>query len=294
MTNTLTINSENLLNKAQSIFDTIDVRKNTREDYKKSIKVFIGYVEKHPLTNNSFLEFKRYLGERTDIGVSSKNKYLITARILLKELSKIGAMADITQNVKGFAQGKKHKKDGLNDNDVKKLMDVMRTMPDSFVCLRFKALVSLFVYQGLRQKEVAGLDVEHINLVKGVAMITGKGRDDFEPINLHPESIAALRNYMLSIGRSTGALFFGRGSDRLCCMSIRRLITNQFLTLGIFKSVHGIRHFFVGKLIESFGGNLVQVAQFTRHKSLDMLTVYNDAILTSKALPQYYNAFNGI
>ena len=40
-----------------------------------------------------------------DFSVSTKNKYLVTARIFLKELNRLGFLpADITQNVKSFAQ----------------------------------------------------------------------------------------------------------------------------------------------------------------------------------------------
>lgn len=286
--------SPNLQQQAEKVFSTLDVREETRNDYSKSIKTFVDWIAVNPLTNNSFLEFKQFLKERTDIGVSSKNKYLISARVLLKELARTGSMPDITQNVKGFKQGKKHKKDGLNDIEVKKVVDALRALPNNFDCLRLKAIVSLFIYQGLRQKEVVGLNVEHINLSNSRAIVTGKGRDDFELIHLHPETVKALSNYMMAIGRSSGALFFGRGSERLRCMSVRRLVTNQLLSLGIFKSTHGFRHFFTTTLVKSFKGDLLQVAQFTRHKSIDMLQVYNDAVLTKESLPQYYDAFAGL
>jgi len=39
---------------------------------------------------------------------------------------------------------------------------------------------------------------------------------------------------------------------------------------------------------------LLEVAQYTRHKSLEMLQVYNDNIKRQADLPRYYEAFSGV
>lgn len=294
MQTTITLSSESLLERAKQVFSTLDIKEETRCDYEKSIKTFVDYVQMNPLTVNTFKEFKKRLRTRRDIGVSCKNKYLISARVLLRELASTGSMPDITYNVKGFKQGKKHKKDGLNRGEVDKLVAVLRTMPDDFVGLRFKAIVALLMYQGLRQKEIAGMDMDHIDFNRSKARITGKGRDDYEMIDLHPLTTEALRKYVAICQIKDGALFFGRGSERLSCYSIRRLVTNQLLTLGIFVSTHGFRHFFTTTMIKKFKGNLIEVAKYTRHLSLDMLQVYNDELSTANSLPEYYDAFEDI
>lgn len=115
--------------KAKQVFDLLDVTEATRTDYKYRIGLFLGYVQDKGFTRNSFLEFKRALAGRTDLAVSTKNKYLATAKIFLKEANRQGVLpADITQNVKTFSQSKKHKRDGLNDAEIKKLTDAMRAL----------------------------------------------------------------------------------------------------------------------------------------------------------------------
>ena len=41
-------------------------------------------------------------------------------------------------------------------------------------------------------------------------------------------------------------------------------------------------------------GDLLEVARYTRHKTLEMLTVYNDNIKQKADLPRYYKAFGEV
>lgn len=298
MENTLSLPTTNLLEKAQAIFDTMDVSEGTRWDYKKSVKAFVSFINGKNLTHNSFLDFKLYLKSRNDIGVSAKNKYLIAGRILLKEMNRTGLLpTDITQNIKGFEQGRKHKKDGLSEVEMSTLCQKIREMDGSFESMRFKAIVSLLIFQGLRQKEITGIDVSDIDLKRCTANIIGKGRDDYETIHLHPDAVKMVGEYMTSCNIASGPLFFSRSNrgrnGRLCAKSLRRIVTNELKALDIDKSTHGFRHYFTTKLIDTFKGDLLRVAEFTRHKTLDMLQVYNDARLTSESLPKFYGAFEG-
>jgi site-specific recombinase XerD len=141
--------------KADKIFDYLDISENTRIDYKFRIGLFLGYIKEKGLDCNSFLEFKRYLVSRTDFTVSTKNKYLATAKIFLKELNRQGLLpVDITQNIKTFSQNKKHKRDGLNDDEVNLLTDKIRQLPITPQNTRLKAILSLLTLQGLRQIEI--------------------------------------------------------------------------------------------------------------------------------------------
>ena len=95
-----------------------------------------------------------------------------------------------------------------------------------------------------------------------------------------------------------GALFVSTSNNsrkqRLTTKSIRNLINPILRSLEIDKTVHGFRHYFTTKLIQSYKGDLLTVAQYTRHKSLEMLQVYNDTIKHKEDLPRYYQTFNGI
>ena len=81
-------------------------------------------------------------------------------------------------------------------------------------------------------------------------------------------------------------------SGRLSTKSIRNIVTTFLKNLNIRNSTHGFRHYFTTKLIELFSNDLLTVAKFTRHKSVETLQVYNDNISRKNNLPKYYEAFN--
>jgi integrase len=299
----LTDNPANLLievkGNANKVFDLLDVSDTTREDYKYRINLFLEFVGEKGFNFNTFLEFKRHLSQRTDLSVSTKNKYLATAKIFLRELNRQGVIpADITQNIKTFSQDKKHKRDGVNDEEMQLLIEKLKGVEITPQNHRLKAMVSLLALQGLRQIEIIRLDVKDIDLVSKTAYVQGKGRDDKEPISLHPETVKALRDYLKSNKKASGALFTSisncNKNQRLTTRAVRKIVTGVLRELGIEKSTHGFRHYFTTTLIKTYKGDLLEVAQYTRHRGLEMLQVYNDAIKKEADLPRYYNAFKGV
>jgi integrase/recombinase XerC len=285
--------------KAEKVFDLLDVSEATRQDYKYRIGLFLDFTSERGFNRNSFLDFKRALAGRTDLAVSTKNKYLATAKIFLKEANRQGALpADITQNIKTFSQSKKHKRDGLNDEEMSKLTEAVKELPDTPQNARLKAILSLLVFQGLRQVEITRLDVRDIDFISKTAFIQGKGQDDKEPINLHPEAVRALQGYLKSYKIADGALFTSQSNNsknqRLTTRALRDIVKETLNALGIEKTTHGFRHYFTTTLIKTYKGDLLEVAQYTRHKSLEMLQVYNDNIKREADLPRFYRAFNGV
>ncbi len=63
---------------------------------------------------------------------------------------------------------------------------------------------------------------------------------------------------------------------------------------GIDKTVHGFRHYFITRLIKAYKGDLIEVSHYSRHRSLEMLTVYNDRLQMEADLPRFYGAFEGV
>lgn len=284
---------------ANYIFEHLDVKEETRQDYKYRIAMFLTFTKKQGINHNTYLEYKRELSKRTDLSIASKNKYLITSRVFLKELNRMGLLPiDITQNVKSFSQDKKHKRDGLNDGEIKRLLDFIKELPATQENSRFKAITALLTLQGLRQVEIVRLDVKDMDFVANSASILGKGRDDKESIDLHPETIKAIRDY-LSVSKIKDGVLFpclsnNNRNGRLTTRALRQLVKDRLITLGIDKTVHGFRHFFTTTLIKTYKGDLLEVAQYTRHKSLEMLQIYNDRVKKQADLPRYYKAFSGI
>ncbi len=291
--------SQHFARQAISFFDLLDVSESTRYDYKARIGLFLAFIRERGLDHSSFLAFKRFLSDRTDISVSTKNKYLVTARIFLKELNRQGLLpVDITQNIKSFSQSRKHKKDGLTEADVTKVAVYLQQLPSTPLNTRLKALIALLALQGLRQIEVVRLNVSDLHLVRKTAFIQGKGRDDKEPVSLHPVTVRALREYLATNQIADGALFVSNSNNslrqRLTTRSLQQIVKDCFAELGIEKSVHGLRHYYATKLIRAYQGDLLQVARYTRHSSISTLQIYFDDVQSEADLPRYYQTFEDI
>lgn len=272
-------------NRAETIFDGLDVSENTRKDYQARIGLFLSYTREYGFNERGYLAYKRYLDSRSDFAISTKNKYLITAKIFLKELVRRGMLPiDVTANIKIFKQSKRHRRQGLTDSEVKLLGVKIQSLPNTPRNSRLRAMFSLLTYQGLRQIEIIRLDVEDINLEKKTALILGKGEDDKELIYLTPVTIRALRDYIKTC-QPTGALFSSMGNrkrDRLSTRTIKRELGEVFSQLGYEKTVHGLRHFYVTELLKNM--DMRDVRKFSRHRSMEMLIVYDDEVsLQAKA-----------
>lgn len=291
--------------KANEVFEHLDINDATKAEYQRRLMLFLDYVEAEGLTINTFLNYKRLLGSREGMSVSGKNKLLTVARIFLKELHRRGVMPmDITANVRNFKQGNHHKRDGLTDKEVELVRDWCYVHQENF---RNVAIVSLLFYQGLRQVEITRLNWEDISFPNKVAWIRGKGRDDKEPAFLHADVVLALRRYQLSLQmrdaeygelkRLRGPVFKSRTykgtSYRLSTRGVRLLVEKMFAEIGIKgKSTHGFRHTFVTKLLKAYGGDIMTVMRYTRHRSPQMLEVYNDQIIQEEDLPKFHETFD--
>ncbi len=280
------------------VFSGLDVSEATRKDYEYRITHFLSFLQSESFSVNTFLNYKRSLAENVAYSVSTKNKYLTSARIFLKELHRRGVIPfDTTLNVKSFRQSNKHKVAGLDDDDIEKLTCYLQSLEPTKQNLRLKAMIALLLYQGLRQIEVVRLNVGDIDFSTKRAYVVGKGRDDKEPIYLHPETVKALQGYLKAYKKAHGALFTPitrQPTERLTTRGLRKIVQQAMHLAGIDKNVHGFRHYFTTKLIKSYKGDLLRVACYTRHRSIEMLQVYNDSVLDEADLPKYYAVFESV
>ena len=281
------------------IFSVLDVAENTRYEYSIRIKHFIQYTKINGLNRNTYLEYKRFLSSLETFSISTKNKYLISAKVFLDGLYRLQFIpVKITDNVKGFKQSKLHKKDGLNDIAINKLQNYCLTLESTPYNRRLKSILSLLIFQGFRQIEISRLNISDIDLKNKTAKILGKGKDDKEIIHLHPHTVKVLYEYLQKSQFKEGALFRSDSNSspgsRLTTKTIREIIKRVFKTLDIDGSTHGFRHFFITKLIKSYKGELLTVSKYSRHNSIQMLEVYNDEVIRESDLPRFYDVFNEI
>lgn len=277
------------------ILNRLDISKETKKDYLFRIKPFISFIKSNGLKTDSFIDYKRYLQDKKDLSISSKNKYLTAARIILAELSRTGKIPDVTKGIKCFKQDKGHKKDGLNNAEIDKVTAYLNELDDSLKTARLKAWFTLLTLQGLRQIEIIRLDVTDLDLKNGIAHIQGKGRDDKEIVYLNPSTVKAITEYIKLSGVKSGALFYSIGnrkSERINSITIKREFQGIFRALSINKTVHGFRHYFITTLLNKMETR--DVRKFSRHKNLEMLIVYDDEIDLREKTEIVFNCFESL
>lgn len=283
------------------LYTHMDVSGSTLADYSSRLGPFAEYLTANGIHDNSLLEYKRMLSNDHTITISTKNKKLTVARLFLRELYRRGVIpVDITVGVKGFQQSSKHKRSGLNDDDIALLREwVSLNQYRTPSTIRLTCILLLLTYHGLRQIEICRLKYEDIDFINGMIFVQGKGRDDKEPIHLNPDVANALKLYCTTYQISSGCAFFSISNNRskglpLTTRGLRAVVTHLFNKLGIDRTVHGLRHFYVTKLVEEFPGDLFMIMNFTRHRSVEQLLVYNDAIMQANDYPKHDMVFNKV
>jgi len=288
------------------------IEPHTRRNHYHQLEHFLWFIKGNGLTRDIFRKYKRYFAERNDIVAHTKNMYLSSARIFLRELAYQGILtSDITLNTRGFTRGKRHKREGLNRQELTLISKGLRALPPTPKNNRLKAILALMLFQGLRPSEVSRLKIKDVDLVNKRASIRGKQRDDGEVIDLHPKTAEALKphlstrhlnyrnNAKKSVHRKNSYLFPGyknwageknRPMDRA---RVGENVRDFFRELGITKEPGATRKTFVVFLIKHLR-DLRKVQFFSRHETLEMLMIYDDRIKQKTDLRTYYKAFKDI
>lgn len=301
LTATHTQATDFFLSNWSDILENIDASALTRRKYKTDALSFVAFVEKQGLALNTFRAYKDLLERQQNLNVKTKNLKLIAAKRILSEmyhryrLTKI----DLSSGVKLFKVVNEHTKDGLSQDEIESVKKAIDQTKDDQKRLRLTALYYLLTFQGLRQQEVSLLQIEDLRLSDLVVYVKGKGKDGKERIDLHPDTAKALSAYIQGAGLRSGFLFSNTATGQpITTRQLRKLFTDQ--TYGLFRkagissdrSLHGFRHYFVTRFLEVTSGDVLTVQQFSRHKSLLALKMYDDRKKKKEMLPVYYNAFN--
>lgn len=271
------------------VFAVTDLRPSTRRTYKLAARVLTEWAVGRPLHVRVLVEYKEFLDRRTDLAVKTKNLYLSAARTVFRELFTLGVLPfDASKPVRAFDTSRIHRRPPITDAQVAKAFRYAARQRD----LRLLLILNLLYRQGLRQKEVVDIRVEDFNESAATLAILGKGRDEREPINLHPETMKALRAFLSATGLRAGYIFASR-RGHIRTSGLYKAMRRLHKACGIPNTPHGWRKVFTSKLIDS-GMNLLDVQAYTRHRGLSQLRAYYDRLSFRKTLPAFYQTFGTI
>ena len=143
--------------------------------------------------------------------------------------------------------------------------------------LRDRAVCEVLYGAGLRVSEVCDLDLDSVDVRRGLLRVMGKGRKE-RIVPLHPTGLAAVQRWrdhgrgdVVSERTPAGALFVNRRGARLGPRDVRRILDAR-VTRGHIHP-HALRHTFATHLLEG-GADLRVVQEMLGHESLTTTQIY--------------------
>lgn len=149
--------------------------------------------------------------------------------------------------------------------------------------VRDRAVLELLYSSGLRVSEVAGLDVDDLNMKEQLVKVKGKGRKE-RMVPVGDKARDALKAYLIEralFRRRRGALpseaplFVNRRGTRLTDRQVRRIVVKYGGEIGIHGRIgpHILRHTFATHLLQG-GADLRVIQELLGHSSLSTTQKY--------------------
>jgi integrase/recombinase XerC len=213
---------------------------------------------------------------RAGLGSRSLQREVSAIRSFLQFLVKNGHIEDNpAKTVKTPKSGKRLPK--TLDHD--QINSLLKSVPESMLEQRDLAIWELFYSSGLRLSELAGLNLEDIDLQQGSVLVKrgkgGKGR--LLPVGRYAiDAIQTWLKHRASLTRAeTSALFLTRQGNRLSGRSIESRLVNWSRKYGLRETVHPhmLRHSFASHLLQA-SGDLRAVQELLGHSNIGTTQIY--------------------
>lgn len=162
--------------------------------------------------------------------------------------------------------------------DVDQLNHLFDSQPDDPLEIRDLCMFELMYSSGLRLAELAGLDLDRVDLNGGEVRVLGKGsKERLLPVGR--KAVAALRAWLpcraALAGEGEPALFVSQRGQRLSHRSIQARLNRWGVTHGADQKLHPhlLRHSFASHMLES-SGDLRAVQELLGHADIATTQVY--------------------
>jgi len=146
-----------------------------------------------------------------------------------------------------------------------------------FERLRAIAIISTFIYTGIRLQELLNLNIEDIRFEdRNLLVRSGKGNKD-RLIPLEDALIRSLQAYLKDrerLGRVHPSLFVSLTDDRpMGYQAIKRLVDKLREKSGIHFTPHMLRHTFATLMLEG-GADIYAISNMMGHSDIKTTTIY--------------------
>jgi integrase/recombinase XerC len=266
--------------------------KGTLKAYRRDLAAFHEFVGASSLEEAARLLLGKNQGQANALALSYKaelvkeglsaatvNRRLAALRSLVKMARLVGLCA-FTLEVESLEVEAMRDTTGPGQEGVKNLLALVQNRKD-LKGRRDLALLRLLFDLALRRGEVVSLDLEHVELEQRALFVLGKGRTGRARITLPEVTRDGLAAWLKVRGNEPGPLFFALDAHsygvRLTGDGVCKIIKALGKKAGLRVRPHGLRHAAITQALNATGGDIRKVQKFSRHKSLDMLLLYDDA-----------------
>lgn len=148
---------------------------------------------------------------------------------------------------------------------------------------RDRAILTVFLFGGLRCNELRMLDVEDVDFEESTIFIRYAKRDKQRIVPLHDRAREALEIHLGD--RRTGPLILSERGSRISNRRLRSLVKELGREAGLKKDLHPhtLRHTYATLLREA-GVELGDVGNLLGHASLDTTRIYDHMSMARKRL----------
>lgn len=144
------------------------------------------------------------------------------------------------------------------------------------LAVRDRAIIEFLYGSGVRRAELAGLNLDDVDLGERTARVTGKGNKS-RLVPLTAAAADAMRSYLtVRQGSPERAFFLGRDGGRLSLRHVWQIVKDYARKSGVERATtHAMRHSFATHFIEG-GGDVSTLQKLLGHANISTTQVYLD------------------
>lgn len=268
---------------------SLDVRENSKELYRRTLRQYFVYLETKglPLNNLSRVDILQYKDYLLSSGKSSLTvgSYLTSLRKFYEWTEAEKIYPNIAKGIKTPARKKQFRKQPLRPEEATALIGHFEEKKE--VGLRDLAIVNLLLRTGLRTIEVVRANVEDIVYKGGkrVLLVHGKGRDEKDSfVVLTDKAFKPIEDYLNSREGLKGkdplfSSFSNQNSGKvLTTRTVSKIAKEGLIAIGLSERVftaHSLRHTAIVNCRRA-GGTSEQAQMLARHSSPVTTQIYDE------------------
>ncbi len=252
----------------------------TLQNYRRDLQKVMSYCQEQKIDGWQRLDVHHVRGlvaqlHRRGLGGRSLQRLLSALRTLFNYLLREGVVKNNpVQGIRAPRTPRKLPK----TLDVDQLSQLLENDETDLLAVRDRTMMELIYSSGLRLAELAGLDINDIDVRDAVVRITGKGsKTRVVPVGRH--ALAALAHWLKCraelVAPDNRALFVGKSGRRLGHRAIQLRLREWAVRRGLPEALHPhmLRHSFASHMLES-SGDLRAVQELLGHADISTTQIY--------------------